>query len=90
MWIAFAFAALAAGIAGLGLTAKEKDGRLFLFLSLLFAGLTFCALYQQNARWALRGDLAALEDAAPTLSRLCWGFAALIAALNLPAALKKL
>lgn len=90
MWLIFGILAIGATLTNLYLCRSGKDYRLFMALGLSLTALTLCAEYAQIASWTMTQDWYAIEDVAPTMSKVLWVLTGVSIALNLfPVALDK-
>lgn len=72
MWIFFSGIAMIAALCNLIWTAKGKEAKRFMFISLSFTALTLCAFYSADAKWVIEEDWGALADVTPMTSKALW------------------
>ncbi len=69
MCILLGIIAIITAISNLVFTFLNKDAKWFRFISMSFTALTICSFYSANIEFVLKGDLNALMDIVPSLSK---------------------
>lgn len=72
MWLLFGIIAIVAAVVNMLWTAKGKESKGAMFISLAFTALTVCAFYSADAKWVLNEDWIALSDVTPTMAKSLW------------------
>ncbi len=72
MWILLGVSAIIAAVFNVVWTIKGRDAKWFRFISLSMTALTMCAEYSLVNTWVTAGDMAALQDVVPGMTRALW------------------
>lgn len=72
MWLLFGLGAIVFAVLNIAWTARGRDVKKVMFLSLALTTLTICALYSMAASRVAAEDWSALKDTVPTMSKAAW------------------
>ena len=89
MWVVLGIGAIIMAMLNVIWTVRNKDARLFGYISISLTALTLCALYSADAKWVLKEDWSALMDVVPGMSRALWILTIISIAINSVSLFKK-